>query len=304
MIRRGIRTRGTCVRAIAAMRALIVVALCCSGCQAGVGEPARGQPPSALQIALLAQAAEAASELGLTVPAPDAAVAQLDQLVAQARKEVPATRSRAAIAALNRFLFDNLGLERELDDTNIPLMLLPQVVAGRRGTCLGLAALYLVVADRLGLDVHALLVPGHLFLRQTVGTDRVNIELLRRGEQLPDSWYVDRYQVPTQAPAYLRELSSVELVAVYRYNLANELHRRQRTERAAELYRQAIEAFPDFAEARGNLGLLYQLAGNRTAAAAAYQAAARANPALPGLAHNLAALGLADDAGARDVSHP
>lgn len=300
MIDRSPRSMTTRARAIAFL-VLPVITLWCSGCRARGDDPARAQPSSQLQTALLVQAAEAALELGLVVPSADATATQLDRLVVQARTEVAADQNSAPIAALNRFLFEDLGLERELDDANIQLMLLPGVVANRRGTCLGLAALYLTVAARLGLDVHAVLVPGHLFLRRTGVSGHTNIELLRRGENMPDRWYLERYRVPASAPAYLRALSVGELMAVYRYNLANELHRRQRTERAAELYQQVIAEFPDFAEAHGNLGLLYQLAGNRAAAAAAYRAAVRANPALPGLAHNLAALETAAGGADRDA---
>src|SRR5205823_13318274 len=60
--------------------------------------------------------------------------------------------------------------------------LLPSVLGARRGSCLGLGALYLIVAERIGLPLDGVRVPGHFFVR-TRGSSPRNIELLHRGER-------------------------------------------------------------------------------------------------------------------------
>src|SRR5207249_11985266 len=113
---------------------------------------------------------------------------------------------------------------REISDRDLRWMRLSDVLAAHRGSCLGLAALYLALGERLGpahgFTVDGVLVPGHLFVR-VAGH---NVELLRRGEEMPDSWYRGKYEVPDKdAPAYLRPLAPPEVLAVFDYNIGNDL---------------------------------------------------------------------------------
>jgi regulator of sirC expression with transglutaminase-like and TPR domain len=168
------------------------------------------------------------------------------------------------------------------------------VIAARRGGCVGLATLYLAAAERWGLPAHGVLVPGHLFVRAAGPKGQLRgVELLRRGEAMPEAWYRARYGLPAAGPpprAYLRALTADEVLAVVRFNLANELREAGALRRAAASYARAAASFPDFAEAHASLGLSLQLLGEAEAAAAAYDGAMRVHPGLPGLAENVAAL--------------
>jgi regulator of sirC expression with transglutaminase-like and TPR domain len=191
--------------------------------------------------------------------------------------------------ALNTVVFDELGFAREVDDKDPRFMRLPVVLAGHRGSCLGLAALYLALGERLGpahnFTVEGVLVPGHFFVR-VAGH---NVELLRKGEELPESWYRQRYDVPEKdAPEYLRPLSPPEVLAVFDYNVGNDLRLQGRFVEAAVAYRRAVGAFPQLAEAYASLGLIRHLTGALKEAEQAYVAAQKVNPHLPGLDKNLA----------------
>src|SRR5690349_18568329 len=93
----------------------------------------------------------------------------------QALTEIAAkveTRLRAGTApadALNAVVFDELDFKREVDSKDLRFMRLPSVLADRRGSCLGLAALYLALGERLGpghgFTVDGVMVPGHFFVR-------------------------------------------------------------------------------------------------------------------------------------------
>jgi regulator of sirC expression with transglutaminase-like and TPR domain len=188
-------------------------------------------------------------------------------------------------------IFEELGFEREIDQTDPRFMRLSSVLASRHGSCLGLGALYLALGQRLGpahgFTVEGVLVPGHFFVR----AGGRNTELLRRGETMPDDWYRHRYQVPAQgAPEYLRPLAPAEVLAVFDYNLGNDLRQQGRLDEAAAAYARAAAAFPQLAEAHASLGLVRHLGGALEEASRAYQAARAANPGLPGLDRNLAQL--------------
>lgn len=227
-------------------------------------------------------------------PTPDERDAAHERLAAvAARVERRMDEGLPAAEALNDVVFGALGFAREVDDTDPRFMRLASVLAARRGSCLGLAALYLALAERLGPDrgftVAGVLVPGHLFVRVTDRHGARDVELLRRGEQMPEAWYRRKYAVPEPPPAaYLRPLPPGELLAVFDYNLGNDLRRQGRLPDAAAAYQRAARAFPALAEAHASLGLVRHLSGDLTGAERAYQAAQSANPHLPGLAKNLA----------------
>jgi regulator of sirC expression with transglutaminase-like and TPR domain len=255
---------------------------------------ARSSPPQPASgerrvEALLAVAEEARTELGAELPTRERAREALERTRTAARERVRGRPGAQAIDALNGLLFEELGFEREVPAVRLEQGLLPRVAVERRGSCVGLASLYLVLAADLDLPVQAVLAPGHLFLRYSSTAERRNIELLRGGEAVSDAWYQERYRVQGGCPAYLRPLSEAELVAAVRFNLANHYRLRSQWTQAEKTYRGVIAAFPDFAEAHANLGLTLQLLG-RSEAAAVYERARGACPGLPGLEANLTAL--------------
>jgi regulator of sirC expression with transglutaminase-like and TPR domain len=216
-----------------------------------------------------------------------AAPRRMTRLVALARARVGDRRGERALEALRRLVFDELRFRREVDDDHLRFTLLPQVLASRRGGCLGLGGLYLVLGEALDLPLRGVLVPGHFFVR----LEPHNVELLKRGRQMPRSWYVRKYAPPSGNPLYLETgLDRRQASAVFRYNLAN-AHRSAGDLRAAlALYRDVVRVLPGFAEAQANMGLTLHRLGRLDEAEQAYKRALRANPALDGLEQNLKAL--------------
>lgn len=246
----------------------------------GACSGARDAAAPSLPVALLTEAGgEAAVAPGLA-----ALGAVAEQVQCAWAREPKADR----IGVLNRVIFDDLGFVREVDDQDPRFMRLPDVLASRRGSCVGLGTLYLALGERLGLRLDGILVPGHFFVRFADGALTRNIELLRRGEEMPELWYRTKYGIPVSgAPAYLRPLSRAEVLAVVRFNLGNDHRKRERLEEAEVMYARAAAAFPAFAEAHASLGLVRQLKGDLAAAKLAYRAAQAANPHLPGVDRNL-----------------
>jgi regulator of sirC expression with transglutaminase-like and TPR domain len=200
-----------------------------------------------------------------------------------------------AADALNRVIFDELGFARELEDPDARFLRLGSVLTSRRGSCLGLGAVYLALGERLGpaygFAVDGVLAPGHFFVRVADRAGPRDVELLRRGEQMPESWYRQKYDVPDGAGLpYLRALSRAEMLAVYDYNLGNDQRHRGRLRDAAASYARAVAGFPQLAEAYASLGLVRRQTGALVDAEKAYRAAWATNPRLPGLEKDLAVL--------------
>jgi Transglutaminase-like superfamily len=244
----------------------------------GCARPAAQRPPGPFASAVVALAAD----LGAT---PDE--------VAKAWGEVEAIAGRVQrrggdpVDAMNAVVFGELGYAREIDSDDVRFFRLPSVVADRRGSCLGLGALYVLLGERLGVPLDGIMVPGHFFVRRPPR----NVELLRKGEAMPDDWYRTKYGPWSPGDGeYFRALSPSELVALHWFNVGNHL-RAARDLAGAELaYARAAAGFPAMAEAHAGLGAVRQLRGELGDAEAAYAAAARARADLPGLDSNVALL--------------
>ena len=255
-----------------------VVAVAVLGCTSGATQ----RPPGPITSALFALSAE----FGADAEAAPRAFASLQDIALRVAKRH--ARSHADLADdLNAVVFGELGFEREIDSAATRFFQLSSVISERRGNCLGLGALYLAIGERMGVPLDGVLLPGHFFVR-TRDPGRHNVELLRRGEAMPDDWYRKKYGPwPEVGSAYFRPVTVTELVAVHWYNRGNDLRAAGDLAAAEAAYARAAQEFPGFAEAHASLGAVQQLRGAFAEAAASYREAARAWPDLPGLAGNL-----------------
>jgi regulator of sirC expression with transglutaminase-like and TPR domain len=96
--------------------------------------------------------------------------------------------------------------------------LLATYLETRRGNCVSMPALFLILADRLGLDVAFATAPLHAFVRyRAEGGQVVNIEATSGGHPARDAWYREQMPMTDRAIAsglYLRTLSKREGVAL------------------------------------------------------------------------------------------
>jgi regulator of sirC expression with transglutaminase-like and TPR domain len=155
------------------------------------------------------------------------------------------------IRALNRLFFSDLQL-KAVSAVENPLAMYVQTVLDRRiGNCLGLSALYLLVAEALGIPLVPILATRHVFVRYDDGKHKQNIETTRRGRDLPDPFYGD-----------LRVLSKREFVALMLVTRAAYAHAPQaRWDLAERDLAQAVVLFPDCEYAYLNLAIVRRRLG-------------------------------------------
>jgi tetratricopeptide (TPR) repeat protein len=258
---------------------LLLLAAC--GCRHGTG------PSLGLSRALL----EVARQSGLDDERVSWSLAELARLVALAQSELAASPGRSPASVLSALLFEQWGFVREVEDTSLRYVLLPNVLEHRRGSCVGLGSLFLALAEALGWSAAGVLMPGHFYARVREATGERNVELLRAGEAMPDAWYDRRFPIPGgSAREYARPLTGSELQGVVYYDVGNERRRQARLSEAEAAFARAARAFPDLAEAHASLGAVQHLLGHLQAATASYQRARDANPHLAGVAENQALL--------------
>lgn len=217
--------------------------------------------------------------------------AEVARLVALAQRELSASPARSPAALLSSLIFEQWGFTREVDDQSLRYVLLPSVLEHRRGSCVGLGSLFLAIAEGLGWSAAGVLMPGHFYARVQEPSGPRNVELLRAGEAMPDSWYERRFPVPGgSAREYARPLTVSEVLGVVHFDVGNERRRQRRFSEAQAAFARAVRAFPDLSEAHASLGAVQHLLGDLQAAFDSYRRARDANPHLPGVAENLALL--------------
>jgi Transglutaminase-like superfamily len=195
-----------------------------------------------------------------------------------------------AVDAISHVIFEQFHFEREIKDTELRYVFLSEVLIARRGSCVGLGSVYFALSQLLPLPLEGVVLPGHFYLRQP-GLASRNIETLRHGEALPDSWYEARYPVaPGMGQAYGQALGGRQLHGVVAFNVGNERARQGRWPEAEHAFAFCVSRFAEFAEGHASLGRARHMLGDLKGAARAYAEAQRLAPALPGLPHNQALL--------------
>ena len=259
-------------------------ALLCAIATAGLGcsRSATQRPPGPMVSTLFALDAD----FGTDADTIARAFTSLQDIAARVEQRHRRTRGDVA-DDINAVVFGEFGFQREIESTASRFFQLSSVLSDRRGSCLGLGALYLAIGERIGVPLDGILLPGHFFVR-TRGPAGRNLELLRRGETMPEAWYRKKYGPwPETRSAYFRPVTVSELGAIHWYNRGNDLRAAGDLSAAEQAYARATQEFPGFAEAHASLGAAQQRCGALAEAEASYRAAARAWPDLPGLAHNL-----------------
>jgi tetratricopeptide (TPR) repeat protein len=222
------------------------------------------------------------------VPVDPAAVEK--EITRLAEKVRPALRDRtdprAVIAALNRFLFVEEGFSYDRVAGNTDNYLLDRVLRRKRGNCLGLTALYLLLAERLSIPLHGVYVPSHCFVRYDDAGVRFNIETGEKGADRDDGRYQRDFGL-RGGRLYLRSLGRKEMIGVYLKSLGASYSRKGREDRALRLYREATVFYPGLPDVYFNTGVSFQKEGLLDEAIGQYRRALELDPDLAVARDNL-----------------
>lgn len=208
---------------------------------------------------------------------------ELDNMALEIRERLRRKRfdmDFRAIPEINQYLFNELGFN-SLSEANDPNSLfLHTVLEQKRGYCLSLSVLYLSLAERLGLDMYGVVVPGHFFVRYDDGKNRFNIETTSSGGSGTDEQYIEKFNVPkgNSTSIYMKNLNKIQTIGCFFNNLGNSYDKIGDIDSAFKAYKTAVEINPTLSESRVNVGNIYLKKGRVTDAIKEYQAALRINP--------------------------
>ena len=161
------------------------------------------------------------------------------------------------LAAVRKAIYDagawnhDRAFSYDLNDpfgAQVKSKMLSAYVRTRKGNCVSMPVLFLIVADRLGLKVRLAAAPLHLFVRYTdpSGADH-NLEATSGGHEARDEWY--RQNLPmtdrsVESGIYMRTLSKRETVAAMALPVLDFLLDEGRYEEAAEVAEAILVASP------------------------------------------------------------
>lgn len=230
--------------------------------------------PDAKRIRAILQLPESKMDLGkikLTIdkmidPSIDVAsgMKQIDSIVAKIRAMLgnnPSSNNK--MLALKKYLYqkgpwnDYKPYHYDFDDpmgTKLSNKLLLNYVASRKGNCVSMPLLFIILGARLGIDVTASTAPLHIFVKYTDTETGItyNLETTSGANLSRDEWYQQKMPMTDGAinsGLYLQRLTKRETVVVMAYVLAEHYSQNQEFEMAIAISDVLLEYYPKYVEA-------------------------------------------------------
>jgi len=211
---------------------------------------------------------------------------------ADSLKGTPHDEGVTCADAILDVVYRQWGIQFDADQDNLQSLLPHTVVERKKGSCLGVSLLMLMLAERTNCPLYGVVLPGHFFVRLSIDTLSRNIEPNRAGFCHPDAYYRQRYDVNEGSWYDMRNLTKKEACAVFYFNLGNMYRQRKRMQEALRCYHRSAEWLGGYAEAWGNMAIAFERIGKADSARAAFDRALEARPDLPNLALNRGAFEL------------
>jgi len=196
----------------------------------------------------------------------DAVLAELDSMAAAARDLAgPSPDGNAKLNALRKliyqsgpwnghrpFSYDHGGFKA------LQCKLLSNYLETRLGNCVSMPVLFLILADRIGLNVALSMAPRHLFVRYRDGAGPwINLEATGTALPARDEWYRQTLPMSDRSVAsgfYLRTLGKREGVAALATSVLEHLSAQRRWEELVEACGEVLRHYPGDGNTWARLG--------------------------------------------------
>lgn len=179
------------------------------------------------------------------------------------------------VAALNRFLFDEIGFSGNQDDFYNPAnSFLDQVLERRLGIPITLALVYVLIAQRLGIPAFGVGFPGHFLVRVGRGSTALMLDAYSNGlalseeeldQRLADIYGDDALTVRSH-PALLRPARKIEILQRMLRNLVGVYRSRHDQAKLLEALSALLALDPNDVDGLHERGKLYRDLGYLPAA--------------------------------------
>ena len=221
---------------------------------------------------------------------------ELDRLTESVRRQITATSSPGEIvAALRKTIHQDGGYRYtdRVDARGIPTdpaeLFLHGMLKSKRGYCMNLSLLYLIIGDRLNLPLFGVPLPNHFFVRYVSDDKRINIEATEQGVTYPDSFYRQRFGAgaDTTGTFFMGNLRKKGTLGAYFSNVGMVYYQGKQPEKAVFYLDLSTKINPRSIEAHNNLANIYSEIRQMDKAIHHYQLALQADPGNLSTLYNL-----------------
>ena len=209
----------------------------------------------------------------------------LDRLTQSALKKLQGNPTPKQTVEILRKVIHEEGRYRyteALDPAGLPVnpaeLFLHGLLQTRRGYCMNLSLLYLILGERLDLPLVGVPMPNHFFVRYDSSQYRVNIEATEGGTAFPDSFYEQRFGVAKGSKYFLTNLNKKQTLGAYFSNVGLVMYRAAKPEIAIFYLEQSASINPQSIDALNNLGNVYSELKQHNKSIHAYERALKADP--------------------------
>lgn len=207
----------------------------------------------------------------------DGTLSEIDGMVSTVRRmlaTIPpaeAEKSIERLRALQAFVYspghwnDDRPFQYDLDDPfgqDFSAKLLPNYLSSRKGNCVSMPILFLILGERLGLDLSLSTTPLHVLVKYTDDQtgETYNLEATSGAGFTRDSWYQKKSPMTERAienGVYLKHLTRRETLAVMATLIADHLIEKGRYQEAIAVLDVILQAYPQFAYAHVKKGTAF-----------------------------------------------
>ncbi len=166
------------------------------------------------------------------------------------------------LALLKAWVFDSLRIEPIEDSNQLAMSLPSQILATRKGSCLGLSLLFLALGQTLDLPLVPVFLPEHVFIRFRSPTFSANVETLRKGIARSDSFYRETFSLSRRPWYQLADGTQKQALAALVFNMGNLHSSQSKWDLALGEYRLVEEVIPGFPETLGSQGAVFLATGD------------------------------------------
>jgi tetratricopeptide (TPR) repeat protein len=193
---------------------------------------------------------------------------------------------RQVVDTIKQIVYSEWKIGFDPFDTYIETLLPHLVFRNRKGSCLGVSLIMLMLAEKLTCPLYGVVLPGHFFCRYDDGVYRINIEPNLKGCGHNDDYYRQRYPVDTKAWYALDNLQPAATIGVLCYNAGTLCLNAKKYQSAIDFLKENMRRLSDFPEAAGNLALAYARVGEVDSALILFEKLFTVHPDLNSLALN------------------
>ncbi len=169
------------------------------------------------------------------------------------------------VRVLRSVIHDEAGYSytNQVDEKGFPInseeLFLHGLLRTRKGYCMNLSLLYLILGQKLRVPLYGVALPNHFFVRYEKAGLEINIETTEGGVSYPNAFYQQRFGFSEQNKNsyFMKNLNARQTLGAYFSNVGMVYYQNQQPERAIFYLTLSTTINPKSIDAQNNLANIY-----------------------------------------------